>query len=407
MPEQQEEKEAMKTMIYNTLQYVQNDDGDFGYTISDTSKAKIRDLLEQFQNDVQNDVINIGEEIKRFYLQEENELKNITAFLEKIKLAEQKISKIEGEKDPQLFKDRLFDAISFLNIHISTEYLEGFKIKINFANFLKPINIRFSNSFEMFNGMKNIINYLSESQKWYKSLINLHDDFSKADMMIKDNTNNARSFMNSLDRIISPLNGNEDVDFSEGGVFYDKLNRYGLVGMRVSSFKLKALNAIISQTLNYNIQRTCDWGRKLLVKGYNVKMTDVLKEECDAKIIEIFALNKIFINTNINKLGGVTVVIIAPVWEIYGEIYSTLNGHPGESFVVDAGNGTGRSDGKMGMPGHSGGPSGHFVGIGDTFINDNSLSIFAYGGTGGKGQNGGKGEMYICYIIIIMVLIFI
>lgn len=136
---------------------------------------------------------------------------------------------------------------------------------------------------------------------------------------------------------------------------------------------------------------------KLVVKGIDIKMSDVLKETCIDKVnfIEIFALDKFTIDVDIDKSGQkVQLAIIAPVWEVIGNRKIILNGSPADahstSQALDS-----VGDGRHGKPGKPGNAAGSFFGVGKAFINDINLKIYMNGGRGGPGQDGGKGSKFL------------
>ena len=111
--------------------------------------------------------------------------------------------------------------------------------------------------------------------------------------------------------------------------------------------------------------------------------------------MELLALNKVFIDTDLDLTGNeVQLSIIAPTWEVLGRSKIILDGKSGEKHTPSksaSGNRPGRH-GDDGLPGRPGGPAGSFFGIGKQFINDDLLLISANGGNGGRGQDGGDGS---------------
>ncbi|KAF7990922.1 hypothetical protein HCN44_000727 [Aphidius gifuensis] len=133
----------------------------------------------------------------------------------------------------------------------------------------------------------------------------------------------------------------------------------------------------------------------LVIKGHYIKLSDLnnCPQTKNATLVEIFALKKIFIDTDIDKTGeNFSLCIIAPIWEIHGSYKIKLDGKPGDTQRKAVG-GHSKSipHGKDGAPGLPGGPGGSFLGIGATFIDSNYLSISADGGNGGPGQDAGDG----------------
>lgn len=124
----------------------------------------------------------------------------------------------------------------------------------------------------------------------------------------------------------------------------------------------------------------------MTVKGFNIRISDVIKHECwsTASDIKIFALHKISIDCDVIK-NSAQLSIYAPTWESIGNQEIILSGENGESHKIQL------VAGKNGEPGLPGGAGGLFIGVGQNFINADELIIKANGGDGGPGQNGAKG----------------
>lgn len=137
---------------------------------------------------------------------------------------------------------------------------------------------------------------------------------------------------------------------------------------------------------------------KLVIKGYNVTISDLLNVKCmtQAKYIEVFALNKLIIDADIDKTGKeAQITLIAPIWEISGNRKIILDGKRTESKpeklpIV-----------RMGRPGKPGQPSGSILGIGYTFNNDKQLNIHLNGARGERGGRGGIGLKFMYEFVLI------
>lgn len=131
----------------------------------------------------------------------------------------------------------------------------------------------------------------------------------------------------------------------------------------------------------------------MIVHGYNIKMSDVIKHLCwlMANDIEIFAQNKIFIDSDVYKEGiKIQLSIFAPTWEAIGDHRIILKGTDGAPHELSTAPQKGtKSNGEPGLPGNVG---GHFFGVGQHLINANNLTIESIGGNGGPGQNGANGS---------------
>lgn len=62
-----DEKNAIKTMISN-LEYISTDIDDFGYSISDKSKHRVNELMEEIENRLIVDISNVRYEMPLFLL---------------------------------------------------------------------------------------------------------------------------------------------------------------------------------------------------------------------------------------------------------------------------------------------------------------------------------------------------
>lgn len=158
---------------------------------------------------------------------------------------------------------------------------------------------------------------------------------------------------------------------------------------------MNATKAVLYQTMLSRIEYQCSTD-KLVVFGYYVRLSKVVEIECmqRVKFIEIFALNRVFIDADIDKTGQkIQLTIVAYEWQIINNRKIILNGvsaKQNDSNEVKLFSKDG--DGKPGLPGRPGGTAGNFVGIGGIFINDHSLEIHANGGKGGPGERGQDGD---------------
>lgn len=180
-------------------------------------------------------------------------------------------------------------------------------------------------------------------------------------------------------------------------------NRSAIENVRVNRYMLKALQAIWSNSWSANTI-TCTSNR-LIVKGNFISINEMIKTaSCWTKVkfIDIFALNKVFIDADIDKSGqNVTLAIISPKWEIImgnkTQRYIRLTGKNAGEPMGPARNGTVhvKRNGDDGLNGVPGGVGGNLLGIGQIFIDDKNLVIDMGGGNGGPGQKGGNGKKTI------------
>lgn len=152
------------------------------------------------------------------------------------------------------------------------------------------------------------------------------------------------------------------------------------------------LKSCLSNDVPPHLYSKCS-SNKIMVKGFDIKISEVLAMECigTAKFIEIFALNKLIIDADIDKEGfNAQLSVIAPTFEIIGRRKMNLNGGSGESHSSPQAH-LSIGNGRDGKPGNPGGTAGSLLVIGEKFINEKQCEIHVNGGSGGAGQDGGAG----------------
>lgn len=155
----------------------------------------------------------------------------------------------------------------------------------------------------------------------------------------------------------------------------------------------------------YKIAKTeflCDdTGSSLVLKGQHIKFSEFIKDDgklgfhCNSPIksLSILATDEVTIDRNL-RAPGMKVYVLAPLWTIIGSRKINLNGleHPkGPRYSKPAKKTVKTVDGEAGDPGLAGYLGGDFVGIGDVFIDGESLTISVSGSDGQDGQDGGDG----------------
>lgn len=95
---------------------------------------------------------------------------------------------------------------------------------------------------------------------------------------------------------------------------------------------------------------------KLVAKGYNVSISVVLNAKCleKVKFVEVFALNYLFIDADIDKTGQrIQLSLIAPTWRVVGERKIILDGEAGGEYYLSYASG-GIGSCRHGKPGNPG-----------------------------------------------------
>lgn len=181
------------------------------------------------------------------------------------------------------------------------------------------------------------------------------------------------------------------------------VDRNAIENVRVNRYMLHSLQTIWSNSMS-ELSIECENGTRIRVMGDFVSVRHAIDTAVDcwsmAGQIEIFALNTVFIDADIDKRDtNINLTIIAPTVEIIESPEQQLRqilliGKNISEELPAAKNGSVDSNrnGTSGMQGIRGGAGGNILCIGHWFLNDQHLRIDVGGGKGGTGQTGGNGE---------------
>ncbi|XP_031629644.1 uncharacterized protein LOC116344923 [Contarinia nasturtii] len=368
-------------------------------------KLKIKLGAQQYLKEkLINRASDIFAEIEKFYLNQEKKTSDLSVIDATMTLGYERLfasssSDLWSTKDLRRFRNLIIRFVSDLKIEIPDEIFDDFKSTINTIFSLKlPSEDILSNLLKN-DAVKKTKIYLFETIEWYKLLHVVHTALSEYKMQNKTEFGKANDMIKSVSALIK---GKENKSFKlsqtkilEYAKRIDQIkNTFNLKQMILNSNKLKMFNGLLGLvTQNSTSDKSSN---RLLVKGYNVKLSDFKNDINSNEIqhIRVFALNKIFVDIDIDKTGKENqILFIAPEVEVVSERTIILNGASGESHDVPAPNeavapGAKGNGGKAGKPG---GPAGKFSCIAFKFSNSGGLKIQANGGTGGPGQNGGWG----------------
>lgn len=400
----QQEKQDISTIINQNIQYVEKDNSDFRYTMSIDSMNVVHDLIKEIERDLLTDLQSIDSKLKQFYVQKEINTYDLNALYSAMSSGYQQLTQIESVQ-PKRFAIGILNATKTLGISIPNSFFEN----INAIELLTTVASRNDadhNRASHNNPFKMTTEFLDNSQKWYRFLINLVNILS--DYRVQKNVLEYQSITTQLLYQTQHENNNlyEYINVNET---YLKpfLNRVGneflldIENMQVNNVKMNRLHAVVNQTMNNVMDVRCS-ANQLRIHGFNVKMSDIFSVICfqNASKIDIFATNKVFIDVDFVKTEQTAdLSIIAPAWEIITDYLNpaavrkiSLIGKNGVDFHSSASSGIKKSEnGQNGKSGRPGEPGGRFFGIANKFINEEKLHIYAIGGRGGTGQNGGKG----------------
>lgn len=189
------------------------------------------------------------------------------------------------------------------------------------------------------------------------------------------------------------------------------IDRDAIETVRVSRYMLKALQTVWSSAMSeITIECPTAADNRLRVKGdfisirqFNDKVSAM--DDCwtKARQIDMFALNTIFIDADIDKRDdNINFTIISPTWHIIPaeqprQILLIGKNVSEEWPVAQNGSVTSERNGANGKQGIRGGAGGNVLNIGHWFVNDEHLRIDVSGGIGGPGQVGGNGKQNILY----------
>ncbi|XP_037048165.1 uncharacterized protein LOC119082696 isoform X2 [Bradysia coprophila] len=366
-------------------------------SLSKTKDKYKLELVAEVKAQLARDVLNINNQIKSFYFKKEAEMSDVNT-LSQFMLSQFKTLSTVASKEPTVFNSQLIAAINSLRIHISSDTLKLLSDHIEVVKFVESLNNAASSvKIEIQNGLAVSIKHLSDSKNWYQFTINFQNELSQYRVQQNPAGFNPVALDEIINRLIAQTEkGNSEVLFKDTGIkgFVDRINGRlvaGFENIKINSNKLKSIKRLWQRNMLTAITPLCT-AAELVVKGYNIKMSEVVNVQCQAATTKIMAVNKIFIDANINKVGHHQLQIIAPTWEVVGQRVFELNGRNGANFD---GSPAGVASGVAGPPGQAGKPGsqgGHFFGIGNTFINGQTLRVISNGGTGGNGGDGRDGQ---------------
>lgn len=381
-------------IVDKQMNYINSDINDFGFPLSIDSMNTIHDKYDKTINDLKKNLRKLNNEIQQFYVDREKQSIDIFELKQLMQFGCGNFTRINEPSVSRTFYDQIVYTLQNLGISVSGENLYRILRNIEHVNILSQVSDPNAVSMPDLKVMK-AMDYLNNSLKWYKFLVNLYESLSTYDVQnrlstLKPSINRLKLKTNAVEMNVVDI-GLESFLDTINNKTYDEIKQ-----MRINRFKLVALNEMLEQMLNKDVSVIC-YASMLIVTGKFVKISDVKKTKCwsNALDIRVFASNTIFIDESIDKSEKMAqITFIAPTWKVSGEQTINLNGKNATHHEGSAKNGTntGDKDGKDGENGETGGSAGHFFGIGQRFIDDELLKIHAIGGNGGNGQNGGHGS---------------
>ncbi|XP_065208852.1 uncharacterized protein LOC135837488 [Planococcus citri] len=403
IPMAQENTEKLKDML-SKMKFIEKNDSDFGYIIPKKSLIDIDHIMDEIGRNAATSAREIGKEMQKYLSYEEERFYDISKLYNLTSTRYDELQKLQEKVSNQHEIKKCARELdnSAASMNINSIYQKTLIIYGDYLSFLHEVsNHSINNEFQCADGLQDVIQFSYRSKKWYYFLNKLYEKLS--DYETQSNTLNSpcTSF---ADHVFNHIESKKNSEFKIDPVALKKCypsyesEFEDMKSVIVDKPKLEALGKVLRMTLKSNLSCSCD-SNKLVIKGQYVKLEDVPNIQntyCGGtpKSIEIFALNEVFINEDLDKTGAaVQLSIVAPVWNIQGSRRITLDGESAKAHYSAKARdgeclGARGTDGLSGLPG---GSAGNFFGVGDTFKNLQGLTISARGGNGGPGQNGGDG----------------
>lgn len=334
----QNDKAAILHIVNEKLLYVRKEPSDFNFSLALNSRIQIDVVVERILTEIIKDFKIISGNVKAFILREEkHHSRNLGDSIALAERINEKLLQIDSN-EPQEFKRQFVNIIDDLAISISGGSLWQSLQLIEILDFLSLFSDRpFTIPSEILDEFANLKAYIKNSLNWYAFLINLHDKLATYDIQKRSHEIDGDQLMNSgiydesIEQAANELNIKSSLDLIDPKL-YTKIEN-----LLVNSYKLNLLHAVWGQSMQPVTGECLADGAHLVVKGYNARLSSIIEMDCfkAARHVQIFALHKVFIDTDINHLiSNVTLdmAIISPQWEIIADHVLNFSGHGGNSM---------------------------------------------------------------------------
>ncbi|XP_072158852.1 uncharacterized protein [Bemisia tabaci] len=408
-----ESKKPLEKIIHQNIAFTAHEVKDFGYTISSNSKTVIHELVETIKDNMASDVSRLKREMEELFLSCEKTASDVQGLKNTFQRAYEALSgTCQNVTRPQDFVKRLIRNTRILNITLSQGPITNIEKQSRYLEFFLNFGAREILPLEYAQDFPSLLEYLSSTENYYKVLVYLSNALTNCDLTIADNIERVVSFAKipydqsdfsrkERKRIVELMFASISLPQKDQDILQTEYTK--IRDIEFNEPKLKKLEQIWNAVELTKMDLFCDLtGRRVTMQSSCLRLSNFinsLDSLCPrAKFIEIFALEKVFIDSDLKLTGReAQVSIIAPVLEVVGAREIVLNGLDGNRTYSQqkAGrtkelvNQTGQE--KNGADGADGSPAGSFLGIAERIINGRLLHIFSIGGTGGPGQDGGDG----------------
>nr|XP_018902273.1 PREDICTED: uncharacterized protein LOC109033885 [Bemisia tabaci]XP_018902274.1 PREDICTED: uncharacterized protein LOC109033885 [Bemisia tabaci] len=411
-------KEPLERIIHRNIRFTAHQVKDFGYTISSSSQTIVHDLVETLKDNMASDVTQLKREVEEIFLSREEISSDVQVSRDIFQQAHKVLSgTFQQITTPDDFVKRLISNTRTLNITLSQGPLAGVEKQSRYLEFFSNFGARDILPLEYAQDFPKLLEYLSSTANYYKVLVYLSNALTNCDLAIKDGIEKNVSFAKiPYDQSDSSRKRRQlAVELTFASMLLPQKDRHILDSeyskirdIEFNEPKLKRLEQIWNRVALTKMNVYCHKNDgRLTVRSVCLRLSkfvDSLDSLCPgAKVIEIFALDKVFIDSDLKLTGReAQVSIIAPAWEVEGVREIVLNGLPGNKTYTQQKRGSVRGwsfgsravsvlIGEDGADGPDGSSAGSLLGIADRIINGKLLHIFSIGGQGGPGQDGGDG----------------
>lgn len=330
MQQLRNDQSAILHMVNMKLVYVQQSDDDFIFPASQENVNQTLDMLKELHNEMISEFNTICSDIKRFTLRQENaNAKNLTKITQTFgKMYFHFISPHFSWSidEPKVFAKEFLDhmnASEIISPHVNVgKFIQSLGI-LDFAqNLLKHNSQRYEMPtilYEIREQLKKLASDLRYSFDFYKTLSIYGDRLSSYEYNMLTAHFDASRLMKLVinnDKIPIEI---ADLEIKYPLAELDQRLYNKIQHMPVNNNRLRLLQSVWGQnTLRHTIKCSED-GKHLTVYGYNVALYFAQMVQCwhTATSVEIFALNNLYIDDDIENKNLSYLAIIAPEWKVY------------------------------------------------------------------------------------------
>ncbi|RZF40563.1 hypothetical protein LSTR_LSTR014797 [Laodelphax striatellus] len=385
-------KESLSETIMN-LNFVEVKNNDFDFTLSDKAKLYLECLLKLSNDNYKNKINELSFKLKEYITLKTQNYTSFYQILSELESLHSGLKHLSDNLDETRNYNEFFKEVQIFisehNIPLEYKYNDRIqtleKIEEMLYKFIDTSTVFIPSSWSL--PIKHLVKSVEDEYEWYKTLNKFIAKLSSYETQ-----------RNKTDIYSAIFQKKYTMTSNLMAVFVDATESKDVkqfIDAQADAKKKLEIETITKTLLQPN-NITCDTNGRLIVKGFQVRLSEINSEQlvhslCNnitIKEVALLAVDSVFLDEDTTDMfQGVNLFVAAPKWEVIGQRKIVLSGRKGldiseNPFLNDR-------DGKPGLPGGNG---GSFVGIGLQFLNGNSLLVESNGGRGGPGANGAKGE---------------